>query len=296
VASGNQAPGHTPKWLRHHRRVTQQEMRKEVTTISERTRNIALRVRSLSGRLDEMQNEFAEQAKERAAARTQLWSRLNGIPITVVQETHATQELIAQVKTARAPMPSPGGWAMDASSLLAFLYVVHQEQPGLVVECGSGSSTVWIAYVLEELGKGRILSLEHDPAYADETRAQLRLHNLESWASVIDAPLVPQGHLPGAPVWYDLSNLPAGLPGVDLLLVDGPPAYVGNNARYPAVPVMEPRLADSAAVVLDDTGRPDEQVVLERWMQDFSELTLAPMQAARAAFMMWNRHTHQGPS
>src|SRR5690625_885670 len=216
-------------------------MRKEVTTISERTRNIALRVRSLSGRLDEMQNEFAEQAKERAAARTQLWSRLNGIPITVVQETHATQELIAQVKTARAPMPSPGGWAMDASSLLAFLYVVHQEQPGLVVECGSGSSTVWIAYVLEELGKGRILSLEHDPAYADETRAQLRLHNLESWASVIDAPLVPQGHLPGAPVWYDLSNLPAGLPGGStgrtkrVRLGDDPEVQEGHQLLTPTI-------------------------------------------------------------
>ena len=255
MASGHQAPGHTPKWLRHQREVSEQ------------------------------------------AARREFKSGLNRIAIDVVQETQATRELFSQVTMTRAPMPSCGGWAMDASSMLALLHLVRKTRPRLIIECGSGSSTIWMAYLLEELGRGRIVSLEHDAQYAEHTRAQLSLHELERRGSIVDAPLIPLDNLPGAPVWYDLSNIPAGLPEIDLLLVDGPPAYVGKQARYPAVPVMESRLANSAAIVLDDTGRPDEQAVLERWIHEFSELTLAGVQAARAAFAVWNpQAVDQGPA
>ncbi len=81
--------------------------------------------------------------------------------------------------------------------------------------------------------------------------------------------------------WYDESALTEGLRTalqgdptddliddlIDLLLVDGPPAYVAGMglARYPALPVMLDRLAPGATLVLDDAERPGEQEVLRRW-------------------------------
>ena len=64
--------------------------------------------------------------------------------------------------------------------------------------------------------------------------------------------------------WYDDAVVAAGLDAalqgdlIDLLLVDGPPAYaVGHGlARYPALPVLRDRLAPGATVVLDDVERP----------------------------------------
>ena len=58
---------------------------------------------------------------------------------------------------------------------------------------------------------------------------------------------------------------------VDLLVVDGPPADTADKvlARYPALPVVHPRLAPGATVVLDDVERPGEQEVLTRWEREF---------------------------
>ncbi len=54
---------------------------------------------------------------------------------------------------------------------------------------------------------------------------------------------------------------------IDLLVVDGPPAYAAGHglARYPALPVLCDLLAPRATVILGDAERPGEQEVLRRW-------------------------------
>ena len=112
-----------------------------------------------------------------------------------------------------------------------------------VVECGSGLSTIVIARRLRELGGGSVHSLEHDPAWAAEGRSRLAGEGLGDLAEVIEAPLAP--HPAAAPgcLWYDraaLAALPAA--GVELLLVDGPPAGEPEieRSRYPALPSSRP--------------------------------------------------------
>ena len=58
---------------------------------------------------------------------------------------------------------------------------------------------------------------------------------------------------------------------IDLLVVDGPPAFAVGfaHARYPALPVLRDRLAPGATVVLDDVERPGEQEVLRRWEGEY---------------------------
>jgi predicted O-methyltransferase YrrM len=137
-----------------------------------------------------------------------------------------------------------------------------------VVECGSGRSTVLIARALRELGTGKVHSLEHDPAWALRCRAQLAAEGLAGVAQVIEAPLAAHSLAQPGCRWYAPWAL-RGLPeaGVDLLLVDGPPAGEPAIARsrYPGLPALADRLTDDAVVMLDDAVRPGERWTLERW-------------------------------
>ena len=96
----------------------------------------------------------------------------------------------------------------------------------------------------------------------------------DRWAvTVIDAPLTARADDADGLPWYDEAALADGLDRalgaetIELLVVDGPPAYAAGHGlgRYPAFPVLRPRLAPGATVVLDDIERPGEQDVLRRW-------------------------------
>ncbi|MCS3708348.1 hypothetical protein GGP62_003370 [Salinibacter ruber] len=55
-----------------------------------------------------------------------------------------------------------GGWAMDAHLAETIVRLIQQERPQLVVECGSGQSTLLVASCLRKLGgERRIVSLDH---------------------------------------------------------------------------------------------------------------------------------------
>lgn len=153
-----------------------------------------------------------------------------------------------------------------------------------VVELGSGMSTVVIARLLAERG-GRLTSLEHDPTWAAHVRRQLEAEELGAVTELVETPLEPlskcqtNGEVAidkeGAPPWYRKRALER-LPGeVDLLLVDGPPGYGEGmeHSRYPALPLLADRLAESAVVFLDDATRPGEQAILAHWAEERPDWT-----------------------
>jgi predicted O-methyltransferase YrrM len=150
-----------------------------------------------------------------------------------------------------------------------------------VVECGSGLSTVTIARALSAGGAGHVHALEHDPGWAATTREALDDHGLADLATVIDAPLVDG--------WYDrgaLGHLPDR--GIDLLLVDGPPAGDPGTERrrQAALPELADRLAPGAAIVLDDADRPGERWALDCWLAAFPlELRPSPPATALALYI-----------
>ena len=131
------------------------------------------------------------------------------------------------------------------------------------MELGSGSSTVVVARCLQLNACGHLFSIEHDPAYAEQTRRLLLQHGLDQWVTLLVAPLerdnVPQ-------LWYSESAIPRDLPPVDILIVDGPPASVGPRAREPAFVRLRERFAPHFLIVVDDADRPDETAMIERWL------------------------------
>lgn len=204
----------------------------------------------------------------------------------VPREIEATVQLF-QGFTPRAPMPSSGEFALNPTDLLELLFLVRSRRPRLVLELGSGTSTIWLAYVLEQTG-GRLISLDHDPEYANRTRAALQAHGLTAVAEVRDAPLAPVEIGDRIYPWYDTAVL-EDLDGIDLLLVDGPPAATGPDSRYPALPMVGPRLADRATIVFDDANRKDEQAAIERWLDTVDGLTREGELLGRHAILAYRR-------
>ena len=176
------------------------------------------------------------------------------------------------------PFPAPGGWAVTPDTLVELVTRVQSDPRDLlVVECGSGTSTVWIAHChLAKAGHGRVVSLEHDPEYAAATRMHLHRLGLDDWAEVRDAPLTDVEIAGGTTQWYDPRAL-ADLTEIDLLLVDGPPWRTSDDARYPALTMFAQRLATDATVVLDDVKRDPESRIAERWTgEEHDGITVVP--------------------
>ena len=71
--------------------------------------------------------------------------------------------------------------------------------------------------------------------------------------------------------YYDLGRA-ALPPAIDLLIVDGPPQWTGHLARYPALPLLGRLLTPSAVVLVDDAGRPDERMMVKRWLAENARL------------------------
>jgi predicted O-methyltransferase YrrM len=186
------------------------------------------------------------------------------------REVEALMQLF-QGFTPRAPMPSSGDFALNPTDLLELIHLLRTREPRLVVELGSGTSSVWIAYALERTG-GRLVSLDHDAEYARRTRALLAAHGLSGVAEVREAPLTPLSIDGKSFQWYDVAQL-ADLRDIDLLVVDGPPEATGPDARFPALHVLEQKLADTATIVFDDANRQDEQAALRRWTETVGGLS-----------------------
>jgi predicted O-methyltransferase YrrM len=137
-----------------------------------------------------------------------------------------------------------------------------------IVECGAGFSTLVLARLLHTRG-GRLVSLEHDQTWATRVQSNLAAAGLTEIAQIAIAPLEPHP-LARDGLQYAQRALRSLPPSIDLLLVDGPPAFEPEIelSRYPALPALAGRLAPDATVVLDDIDRRRELQTLEAWERD----------------------------
>lgn len=185
------------------------------------------------------------------------------------------QELLANVSAVvtlhslfqpRAVIPPPDKWAAMPDLQLSLVQLVLERRPALVVECGSGTSSVWLGYAAERVGGCRVVALEHHERFAAASRSLVAEHGLDHVVDVRLAPLemvnVDGREQPwyAQAQWQDLSE-------IDVLLVDGPPAGTFRHARYPALPLLESELSEDAVVVMDDANRPDERAIVREWVE-----------------------------
>ena len=178
-------------------------------------------------------------------------------------------------------LPPLRGWATSPDVLLHLHEHVMTVRPRLVVEFGSGASSLVLADALRQNSFGKLVSIEHSDHYGGLTKEALRREHLEQWVELRIGELEPwtgqhlgrqEGQEDEAMHWYP-ARLLADLEGIDMLVVDGPPGKTCHNARYPALPAVAERLSMAATVWMDDTNRQDEKDICEAWAQRYAMTT-----------------------
>lgn len=196
---------------------------------------------------------------------------LNTVSRRQYEQVQATINLFAMIDI-EAAVPPMRLWAVSPDALVLLVQEMLDVKPSLVVECGSGVSTLWMALAIKQRGLDtRIVALDHEAEYADKTNRLLRHHGVSDIAEARIAPLADVTSGDGTQPWYDPAAI-ADLKEIGLLFVDGPPAATGELARLPAVPQLWDKLAETASIVVDDFIREDEQAMVDRWVEAHPEL------------------------
>jgi len=176
----------------------------------------------------------------------------------------AKARLLDRLGLAPHALPNLGSWKADTGLLTLVADHIIAARPKLVVEFGTGASTLIIAKALQMAGGGTFISFEQHPDFVQATRDWLAEHGLE--ADLRAVPLKPSpGGWPG--LWYDHGELPRG---IDLLLVDGPPWTIHPFTRGAASSLFG-HIAPGGTVMLDDAARPGERLVARRWRREWRD-------------------------
>lgn len=189
----------------------------------------------------------------------------------------------------KGELPPLRGWAASPDFLLMLHTHILKNHPSVVVEFGSGATTVIIADALRQNGHGYLISVENSRQYADKTKSHLRNENLESWVDLRVGELVPWvgDHLNTKvdvkpSFWYPAA-LVEDLEEVSLVIVDGPPASTCQFARYPALVALEGGLSDSVEIWMDDAMRREEKIICQAWSDKHNfSLDLYPLEKGLA--------------
>lgn len=158
----------------------------------------------------------------------------------------------------------------------------YSHQPKVIVEAGSGVSSIILSEVLKKEGStAKHYALDHLEQYANLTREKV----LNPHSEVLFAPLKDYQIGGKSWKWYDVSVLEK-VDKIDMLVIDGPTEDIQSLARYPALPLLKAKLSDKAIIILDDTNRKDEQRIIQLWQKEFG-LNAKSMFTEKGTVVMW---------
>jgi predicted O-methyltransferase YrrM len=258
--------------------VTHKMTSRRLATLTRSLRDLGTRTSNLEMSLSEQSEQLERQAIAAAATRAAV-----GTAVTDVgNRLQATQNLFALVSP-RGPVPQMVGYVAAPDVLLVLVQKFLSLRPSLAIECGSGTSTLFLALAAQQYGINcRLVSLEHDPAYAEATRALVADHGVSHLVDIRHAALTTTPLTDHSGPWYDPAAF-QDLHNIGLAFVDGPPGDVGPQARYPMIPLLADRLGNPCAILLDDMTRADERVVAERWMTQLEGFSYRYLPLTRGA-------------
>lgn len=169
-------------------------------------------------------------------------------------------------------LPHLRGWAASPDVLVNLHEFIRETKPKIVIEFGSGASTLVIADALKQNELGKLYSFDHSEYYAAKTKSYISREGLDRYLELSVLPLVlwEGKHLNGLTdnLWYDLKGVE--LENIDLMFVDGPPGITCQYSRYPALAELHGIMAEEATIFMDDSNREDETKICEAWSKEFS--------------------------
>lgn len=176
---------------------------------------------------------------------------------------------IQKLLSFRAPLPAMNGWAATPELAVTVLKEIIRNKPNIIVELGSGVTTLISAYGLEKYNpEGKVISFDHDADFAGISKREIELHGLEKVVDLHIAPLKNVNVNGSTHTWYDSTFLKFEQK-IDLLVVDGPPVKTEKYARYPALPLLNQYLSENCVIIIHDTKRSQESTIVKKWLHEF---------------------------
>ena len=193
-------------------------------------------------------------------------------------------------------LPGMHGWPISPDFALYLVELIDGNDYDLIIEFGSGTSTVIIAKALARIARQQHgkpatvqVAFEHLEKYHAQTQANLQHAGLLDAVQLELAPLAdfkaPNGST------YSYYSCHAALHELAeqlssdikiLIIVDGPPASIGKHARYPAVPsVLAGFKGAHIDILLDDYIREDEKEIVQLWLKDIEVEGLTAQMSTR---------------
>jgi len=157
------------------------------------------------------------------------------------------------------------GWAGSPDFLNKIIEIIIKQKPNFVLEASSGVSSVVIGLALKMNNYGKVISLEHDESFAEKTRSNIEVNDIKDISTVINCPINDCLIEEEIWKWYETEEL-SFIDKIDLLIIDGPPRTIQKLARYPAIPILYKHFSDNVVILLDDTKRLDETIIIEKWI------------------------------
>lgn len=230
----------------------------------------------------ELSEKITKQNLELVKIRKQLEKKIKDETLNAVHQLEAFLNIQSFFKYGEY-YPMMHGWPVSPDFALCLIDLLARNDYDLILEFGSGSSTVLMAKALERLHKGERrhkvvqVAFEHLERYYAQTLADLKSAGMDKAVDMVLAPLQPYTATDGTVYQYyacqeklvELVNSEWRPNSKILVVVDGPPGSTGKHARYPAVPVILSNFKNCAIdILLDDYAREDEKEVGDLWIRD----------------------------
>lgn len=254
----------------------------------EQAQQVQIQLQAEISQKAEVQVLFKQQVDELTRVRKFLDSSLKKEIANATRQIQAFTGLENYWRTSELPTGNTENhsWPISSDFALYLVTLLEQNDYDLVIEFGSGVSTVVVAKALAKMAPRRMgkpavafASFDHLEQYYQQTQAMLKQAGLDGYVQLHHAPLqdwrAPSGHIyPYYACQEELARLaqqhiPVGLRV--LVIVDGPPAATGTHARYPASPLVLQYFAGAHIdFLLDDFIRADEKEVAQQWQEEIT--------------------------
>ncbi len=160
----------------------------------------------------------------------------------------------------------------ELAAIMFLARVVRSQRPRIILECGAGISTLFLAGLLSDVhGRDaadiRYITLEDSDDVAAKMTASIAKSGFEHFASVLTLPLAETAEGGRRTLWYDLDDAVlrdlTGGRALDMMLLAGPSGP--HSSRFAAVPRLRPHARTGTCFFLDDARRDSEPEIARSW-------------------------------
>lgn len=264
----------------------------KIQELPQQIKNVQEQLRVEVEKNQDVQSLFKKQAEELVRLRKSLDTSLKKAITNASRQIQAFTGLENYWRTGELPTANneTHAWPVSPDFSLYVVTLLEKNDYDLVIEFGTGISTVVIAKALNKLSSKRVgkfpvgfISFDHLEQYYQQTLSMLQQAALGSYVKLHCTPLedwvAPNGQsypyyscqkiLEYIATQYSFSGLRI------LVIVDGPPGATSPHARYPAVPLIL-RYCTNANIdfLLDDYGRAPEKETVQFWEDDMKNENL----------------------